>query len=392
MFRVLRDRNSLFRWGRVTGTDAAGSRVRWAFAVLLLLNFAALGWLGLQQYSRHQQRFVTQADTLLVQGDVNGALQALRLHLDRYPEDADAVQRLQRIEHERLQGLLAEAEELLKVDDRAGAVAALKSYLSLAPADSRTRIRLARLYEDLGVRDAAERMYRLILSEPALEDTDPATFDDARRRLHRLVNGWANELKRRADALTGGGDHDAADRLYAEVIELRARNPALDTDTPDRLLALRAFDSTVAARRYAAWLGGRGTAPEDDFSTPFDAALGRRAGNPALFLAERRAERRRMLSDQIWALADRRFGEEDWQSARDAYIAAIESRPLEADPDHDLSLAALRFNLALSEYRLERYAEALARFEYLAAHTPEYERNRVVQLLADTRRRLNEHR
>lgn len=354
-------------------------------AAALLANLAAVGWLAVQSYLHYRNRFVEQAEEELVSGHLDRGIAALQAHLRLYPADSGVSTRLDAVIQDYRAQLLERTEAAINVDDRISAVGALKQYILLTPGDAAAQIRLAGLYEDSGNRESAEQIYRRVLARSALQSTDPGTWSRARTRLFKLVNTWANELKQRADALDEQGDSSSSAALYEQVIALRARNPALDTHTLDRTLALEALDAVVARRALALWHSGVAPGPAA-LQTRFDKSLASSSAAPAAFLADRVAARRTRLSDLIWETGDMAVAREDWRGAVDAYNTARQLRPVEENNQwHDLNLAALRYNQALAEFMLGNYSVSVQHLEELARDTPEYEHTKVSTLLGRAR-------
>lgn len=352
---------------------APRSRLLAILCVLLAANLGVMSWLAWQHWQGHRDRFLEQAESHLVAGRPEAALRALSLHLEHHPGDREAEERRAALEVQYNQFLLADARRRLAADDRAGAVAAFKGYLARVPDDRKVQLELAKLYEKLGAEDEAELAYRRIVQGKA-RGADAAAVDQARHRLFRLVNERANGLKRRADALASQKKYEEALPLYDQVIALRARNPALDTATPDRTLAVRAFDAVVARRAFVAWQARLTEDPRSELASRHDAELAPGDRNPAAFRLEREEVRRSMLSDLFWEQGDRLFESEEWEGAIRAYRQASRFRPGQAAGGHDLDLAALEYNLAYSEFRAGRAQAALERLERLATEIPGYDR------------------
>ena len=341
--------------------------------VLLGANLAVMSWLAFEGWRGQRDRFLVAADAYLATGRMEEAMRSIDLHLQQHPQDGEAAQRREELEAVYRSELLKEARARLDTDDRAGAVAAFKQYLERAPDDFAVRLELGELYQKLGAEEEAERLFRQV-ADGAARGAAPGTVATARDRLFKLVNARANALKRRADTLAGQSKFEAALPLYDQVIALRARNPALETRTPDRLMAVQAFDAAVAKRAFVASRAGVAGNAADELTSRYDERLAPPDRAPGAFLLQRQQSRRTMLSDLYWELGDAHFEEEQWEAAEEAYVKAVNIRPERRGPGHDLDAAALQYNLAFSAFRAGRPQAALERLDRLASEVPEYDR------------------
>jgi len=346
----------------------------------LLLNFAAIGWLAQQQYARHGNRFVTLADNRALEGDLDAAITAFNLHLEHYPGDGSVRERLETARLERDAQLRQRVAARLALADRIGAISALADFIVLHPGDGEARLRMGDLLTESGDLAGSEGVYRRIMADPQLGEE---TREFARRRTYLLVNRRANELKREADRLLATGNLAEPATLYEQVIALRARNPALELGGTDRTLAMAALDAVIASRAFALWLGKTTSDPVTELATPFDTELAIASTEHGIFLAERMRTRKTRLSNLIWDWADQRRAGQQWEEAELAYRVAMTIRESMAENSHDLSLAALNYNLAYAEFAQGKYARAHDRLTRLKAATPEYDRNLVMNLMEE---------
>lgn len=362
---------------------AAAPRKRlslWIIVLLLLLNLGAVAWLGYQWRQQYRHRFLDQAEDALIAGDKETAIRALRGEMQYYPDDEQAAARLKQLQDEYRQRYLKQAEESLRTGDRVGAVNAYQQQIRHFPEDYASRMRLARLYTGTGSYEEAESVYRGVLDGTAADD---AVHDRAGRLLFRLIVNWSNNIKRQADRDFEQGDYAAALAGYDKVIHLRARNPALATDRPDRALAVRAFNNVIAKRAFTLWLLDRTTAPVQELVSDYDAEIfagqgGGKRAPPSVY-----DQREIILSNFYWDYADRLYRQKSWQKAAEMYDTAKNLRDAISPGQPDPNTPALLLNYALSLYRAGDNTAAYKTLVRINRDFPYHEKARVEQLLEE---------
>lgn len=352
----------------------------WLVVLLLLLNLGAVSWLGYQHYEEYRHRFLDRAEQALIEGDREAAIRALSGEVQNYPEDREAAGRLKQLREEYRRRYLREAEASLRTGDKVGAVNALQQQIRHYPDDFSSHLELARLYTELDSNGEAETVYRDILARTS---PDAAVHKRAERLLFKLIVGWSNNLKRQADRDFEQGDYAAALAGYDKVIHLRARNPALATNRPDRTLAVRAYNNVIAKRAFTLWLLDRTESPLRELASDYDEQVfagqgrGKRAP-PGVY-----DQRRIMLSNFYWDYADRLYRQESWQKAAEMYKQARQLRNAVTDDGQDPNTPALLLNYALSLYRAGDTGTAYDTLVRLHRDFPYHEKARVEELLKE---------
>ncbi len=341
------------------------------------MNLGLMAWLGFYWYGHYRNRYLDQAEQAAIEGDTAVAIRAYRTHLRHRPSDADAAGILQQLEKEYRTRFLEKAEAHLKVGDQVAAIGEYRSHIEHYPGDHEVQLKLAKLYEQLGINDSAESIYRGIIKD--LEGSGGRIEAIARERLLRHVNSWANDIKRRADKLFLAGEFEAAAGEYAKVIRLRSRNPALVHEGVGNRRAVAALNNVIAKRAFSLWRSGREDALRSELVSPQDArvfAEKNRDGRPP---AEVMRQREVMLANLFWDYADRQFEAEHWQSAADLYRRTLQMR-LQAQGGEDPNTPTLLFNYALSEYRAGNPDPALDALERIQRDYAYHEKAAVRQL------------
>ena len=321
-----------------------GRILPWLLGLLLLLNLGAVSWLGWQWYDHYRHRFLDRADQAQISGDRETAIRALSDEVEHYPGNAAAAARLQQLQQEYRQRFLKQAADSLRTGDKGGAIAAYQQQIRSYPEDYGTRMKLARLYVEVGSNQEAESVYRGIMDSL---DPDKALYHAASRNLFRLIVAWSNRLKREADMRFDQGDYAGAMDGYDKVINLRARNPALHAASADRRLALGAYNNVIAKRAFTLWRQGTIARPQSELTSDYDKQVFDSGGRvpPQVYI-----QRETMLSNLFWDYADALYQQENWNKAADMYRRAGNMRRAINAGKPDPDTPSLLQNYALSLY------------------------------------------
>lgn len=350
----------------------------WIFSLLLLLNLCVFSWLGYQWMYHYENRYLDKAEQALIAGDQEAAIRALTSQTNNYPEDKVAAARLEELKASYEHRYINEARARLRINDKVGAIAAYQEHIKHYPEDYRAQLELAQVYADTGSNDAAESMYRGILDNA---DAKSPVYKAAGRKLFRLIVNWSNLIKKDADKSFDKGDFRAAVAGYDKVLNLRARNPALAAGTPDRVLAIRAFNNIIARRAFTLWRLGEVKDPVGELASDYDAQVFASDGHDGKVPPGVYDQRRIILSNFFWDYADALFKEKDWKRAADIYSTALKLRS-EASPDAaDPNTPTLLLNYALSCYRAGDYVTAYRSLVRISRDFPFHEKARVNELL-----------
>lgn len=341
--------------------------------MLLLLNLAVMGWIGVEWLQRYQDRFLERAEQALIENNEAEAIRALDAHLRRYPDDSAAAHRVEVLREDYRQRYLEEAEAHLQVGDKVSAIRAYRNHIQAYPDDYDTRLKLAELYEELDINEASEALYRDILSEK--EGSGDRLESVARQRLFRHVNEWANGIKIEADRLFEEGEFETAAAEYTRVINLRSRNPALEAGKATRMQAIAAINDVIAKRAFSLWRSGEADAL-GELDSEYDNGVFPDGPVPGGVMRQRKA----MLSNYFWDYADRLFEREDWGRAAEMYRVTLDMRNAGSGNEPDPNTPTLLFNYALSQYRDGNHDEALKALQRIQSEFPYHEKAAVSQL------------
>jgi tetratricopeptide (TPR) repeat protein len=357
----------------------------WIFSLLLLLNLCVISWLGYQWHYHYRNRYLDEAEQALIAGDQGSAIRALTSQIRAYPGDRASAARLEELKASYERRYLDDARARLRINDRVGAIAAYQEHIKHYPDDYRGQLELAQVYVDLGSNDAAESLYRGILDNA---DAKSRIHKSAGRKLFRLIVDWSNTIKKDADKSFEKGDFRAALSGYEKVLNLRARNPALATMTPDRVLAVRAYNNIIARRAFTLWRLGELKDPVRELASDYD---------PRVFAAEGRGgkvapavynQRRIILSNFFWDYADALFKGKNWKPAADNYDTALKLRNQASHGDADPNTPTLLLDYAISMYRAGDSVTAYRSLVRIKRDFPYHEKARVEELLGEVGKKV----
>jgi len=352
----------------------------WIFSLLLLLNLCVISWLGYQWHDHYKNRYLNEAEQALIAGDQGSAIRALTSQIKTYPGDRASAARLEELKASYERRYLVDARARLRINDKVGAIAAYQEHIKQYPDDYRARLELAQVYVDLGSNDAAESLYRGILDN-AGEKTP--VYRVAGRKLLRLIVTWSNAIKKDADKSFEKGDFRAALSGYDKVLNLRARNPALATKTPDRVLAVRAYNNIIARRAFTLWRLGEVKDPARELASDYDTQVFAAEGRGGKVAPAVYDQRRIILSNFFWDYADALFKGKNWKLAADNYDTALKLRNRASHGDADPNTPTLLLDYAISMYRAGDLVTAYRSLVRINRDFPYHEKVRVSELLEE---------
>lgn len=354
--------------------------------VLLFLNLAVMSWFGVYWYERYRDRYLDAAEQALINDDKAEAIRAFSAHMRHYPDDSSTAKRLKNLQRNYRRRYLDEAEAHLQVGDEVSAIKEYRNHIKDYPDDYEVRLKLAGLYEDLDINDAAESLYRDMIRET--QGSGGRIEAVARERLLRHVNEWANDIKIQADRLFEKGDFETAAEEYARVINLRSRNPALSAGKAAKKRAVAALNDVIARRAFSLWRAGREEAVKEELESPYDGTVFPDGPVPADVMRQREI----MLSNFFWDYADRLFEKEDWPRAARMYTVARKMRNAADPAGDDPNTPTLLFNYAVSEYRAGNPRKAFEAVQRLREDYAYHEEAAVKDLMKQIEQSLKDKR
>lgn len=365
---------------RITAPSFKKRASIWIFSLLLLLNLCVVSWLGYQWHRRYENRYLDQVEKALIEGDQETAIQALTSQINTYPGDTASAARLEELKAGYEHRYIDEARARLRINDKVGAIAAYQEHIKQYPDDYRARLELAQIYVGLGSNDAAESLYRGILDNAGAKTP---VYRVAGRKLLRLIVTWSNAIKKDADKSFDRGDFNTALAGYDKVLNLRARNPALATKTPDRVLAVRAYNNIIARRAFTLWRLGEVKDPARELASDYDAKVFAAEGRGGKVSPSVYDQRRVILSNFFWDYADGLYKGKDWKQAASMYSAALTLRNEVSPEEPDPNTPTLLLDYALSLYRSGDYAKAYRSLARINREFPYHEKVRIKELLEE---------
>ena len=352
----------------------------WIFSLLLLLNLCVISWLGYHWYQHYKNRYLDRAEQAFITGDQETAIRALTSQVTTYPGDTASAARLGELKAAFEHRYIDEARSRLRINDKVGAIAAYQEHIKHYPDDYQARLELAQVYVGLGSNDAAESLYRGILDNA---EANSPVYRVAGRKLFRLIVTWSNAIKKNADKSFGKGDFNSALAGYDKVLNLRARNPALATMTPDRVLAVRAYNNIIARRAFTLWRMGEVKDPSRELASDYDVQAFAAEGRGGKVAPAVYDQRRVILSNFFWDYADALFKGKDWKQAAAMYSDALTLRNEVSPEEPDPNTPTLLLDYALSLYHAGDYVTAYRILVRVNREFPYHEKVRVKELLEE---------
>ena len=275
---------------------------------------------------------------------------------------------------------LAKAEVLVSLGDKKGAIEQVRMHVLAHPNDNEALFRLAQLLLADSQRDAAEDVYKGLASKE-LNSAKGSVHRRAIEGLYAITEERRRDLESQAESLIARKQFVEVVGIYDQILTILESDHALEavrTGAHIGMIWLHEFSicNTLAAKAYAQWMikdmaGMKKTLEHVPASLSGD--------------DENRDKQYRFTADCFSSLlsdkAGAAFKGKDWDVASSLYLFARDQYVASVTNDFDTEVARLQFNAALSMLNVSNYAPAELLIREINEKLPNYDTNRVSDLL-----------